>query len=578
MSTVINPRGADIGRPGAFAPTRPAGGVGVPVTHQVGARRNRLESLIIFLLFGVAFGLLGYWLVVEDKIVTFDSVNRLSGAYLTWHGSPPKLAAIGFSVPPLQTIVLLPFTIISSMATSLLALVIASALFGGLTMVALNRLLDRCDMSAMLRYPILVLTALVPTIAFYSADGGAEMISVFLLTAGVGALIAWFRTVDTRFLISSGMALGLAVLADYSDVLWLLLATAMVATVLARHGADDAEIEGSIITYVAPTFYALVLWCLINWLIVSSPFGWIDQSVGSTVNVATSHLPVHAAAVAKALLYSLRLALDAAPLSLVVAPLLVIVAIVQRNEMAGWLAAFTIVAIFRPGAEAILHANIADVQMGLSAPQMFMAIAGMAWLYQSFPDARALIGGALLIGLIVSIIVVWNGIATYPYQNMEAAFHTAVANTASTPTTSRGGYSVGVEREQQMADYIRAHVHRPKSILTDNSQTYAVILMTDKPSLFRTRLDPGGSGSWLTDVKTPSRTVKYFLVDYGDPSDAIQSAYPNAIKGQRSGVSVVYKNGRYALLAVAPGTTEKNSTAVGRRLSQSQSVVAVNSF
>jgi hypothetical protein len=531
------------------------------LVQQRGGSRQRLESLAIFVSFGVAYGLLGYWLVVHQKVVTFDSLQRLSNAYLAWHGVPPKLAAIGFSLPPLQSIVLLPFTIISSMATSLIALPISSAVFGGLTMVAFNRLLDRCDFPAVLRYPLILLIGLVPTLAFYASGGGAEMISLFLLTGAVSSLIAWFRTVDTRFLITSAIAFSFAVMADYGNIIYLLLAGAMVATVLARHGADDAEVEGSMITYMAPAFYAVALWCLINWLIVSSPFGWIDEASQATVNIAASHLPAHSASLVRAFADSLRLALNAAPLSLVIAPALIAVAVVQRNELAGWLAAFTIVAIFRPGAEAMLHSNIADLQMNLSPPQILMAVTGAAWIYQSFPDARSLIGGLLAVGLVATVVVVWHGTATYPYQNMEQAFHGAIADSGTKPQSSRGGYSVGVTQETQMADEIRAHVHASDAILTDNSQTYGVVLLSKEPRLFRTRLSSGGGGVFSADVRNPTRAIEYFLIAYRDPSDALHKAYPTAVSGNLAGLTVVFKDARYALVSVAPGTSQKNIMA-----------------
>jgi hypothetical protein len=558
VSAVVDPR--EPGFSSSFLPMAEPDGPRTAAPRQVGLTGLRVESLVIFVIFGVAFGCLGDWVVTDRHIIGFEDLQRLSNAFSAWHGDPPKLAAIGFVTPPLQTIVLLPFTIISRLATSLVALPIVSAIFGGLTLMALNRLLMRCDLPRWLRYPTLILFALVPTVAFYSANGGAEMISLCLLTAGISTLIAWFRTVDTRFLISSGIAFALAAMADYANIVWLLIAAAMVATVLSRHGADDAEVEGTIITYVAPTLYAVALWCLINWLIVSSPFGWINPGASTTVNVLTSHLAVHGASVAHAFGDSLRLALNAAPLALVITPALILTAAIQRNEMAGWLAVFAVAAIFRPGAEALIHANIADIQMDLSPPQLLMAVAGGAWLYQSFPDARGPVAGALMIGLLATVVVVWHGMATYPFQNGEQAFHTAVSHSDRTVTTSRGGVSVGDAEELQMGRYIRAHVHADTSVLTDESQTYGVILLSDDSKVFRTRLNVGAGVHWSQEIRTVPAGVRYLLIADQDPKDAIHSAYPGAGNGHRAGLTVAYQNGRYALIKIAPGTTLTTGT------------------
>jgi hypothetical protein len=106
-------------------------------------------------------------------------------------------------------------------------------------------------------------------------------------------------------------------------------------------------------------------------------------------------------------------------------------------------------------------------------------------------------------------------------------------------------------------------VHAPRSILTDNSQTYGVILLAADARVFRTRLENGGSGTWLNQVRTPPPSVRYFLIAYTDPNDAIHTAYPKAATGGLVGVSVVFKDARYALVSVARGTTEKNSTPAG---------------
>jgi hypothetical protein len=578
MSTVIEPHEPGVAGSGFASVGGPGPVAQQPATQSAGTGRGRFESLAIFVVFGTIYGVLGYWLVVHQHVFTFASLDRLGNAYLAWHGKPPKLAAVGFSMPPVVGVVLLPFTIITSMAKSLVALPIVSAIFGGLTMVAMNRLMERCDMPPLLRYPVLILTAAVPTLVFYSAAGGAEMISLWLLAVAISALIAWFRTVDTRYLISSGMAFGLASMADYTNFVWMLVAATMVATVLARHGADDAEVEGSVITYVAPALYVLVLWILVNWLIVKSPFGWVHDVSSVPVNVVVGHTAAHSASVVQAFGDSLRLALNAAPLSLIIAPALILCAVVQRNELAGWLAAFTIIAIFRPGGEAILHGNIADLQMSLSPPQLLMALAGSAWLYQSFPDVRPIIGGLLLLGMIATIVVVWHGMNVYPYQDGEQAFHKAIAHSSVKPTSSLAYKEIGDGQEVAMADYINQHVHKDLSILADNSQTYGVILKTGNAALFQTRLDNGGSGAFPSAVKSPPKSVKYLLIAYNDAADQIHIDYPNAVTTSNGQLSVVFKDKRYALVSVKPGTTDKNYATGPIRPKATSGLIPLNNF
>jgi len=526
--------------------------------RRVEVRSERLaESFALFLLFGVAFGVLGYWMVVQHHVVPFDGLERLAGAYLAWHNDPPKLAAIGFALPPLQTIALLPFTLIRPMATSLVALPVCGAIFGGLTMVVLNRLLERCEMPRTLRYIVLLLVAAMPTTAFYAGVGGAQMISLFLLAAAMASLIAWFLTVDTRFLITSGLGFAVASMASYDAFAWMLLAAAMVATSLSRHRAGEQEIEGSVITFAAPTGYAFLLWCLCNLLIVDSPFGWISSGGSASVN-ATGATGAAGGGVSllHALSSTLTLAWSAAPLVFVVAGGLIWLAFAQRNELAGWLAAFCVLAVLSPGAGAVIHNSVSSLQLSNGMPMLLVAICGAAVLYKSVVRWRPMIAGALVVGLVLSIGVVWHALRVYPQQNLEQSFRTVLSG--QQPTVSRGGLAVGVGQEQAMADYIDHHIGAEKSILTDNSQTYAVILLSNRPALFSTRLDHG-DGPWLSEVVTPPRAIHYLLITRNDPADALRDSYTGAVAGDRTGVRLVFADARYALLAIAPGTTLRNS-------------------
>jgi hypothetical protein len=527
----------------------------LPMRRSEGASRSRwIESLAVFVLFGGAFAALGCWLVLDRHLVTFDALDRLSGAYLAWHNDPPKLAAIGFAVPPLQTIPLLPFTIFRPLATSLVALPVCSALFGGATMVVLNRLLERCAMAHLLRYAVLVLLAATPTVCFYASAGGSELIELLPLAAAMASLVAWFLTVDTRYLIGAAMAFVLAVMAGYSSFAWLALAAVMVAVTLSRHHAGPDEVEGSLIAFLAPSAYAFSFWCLCNLLIVHSPFGWLSAATATSVNAAGA--AGSGIGLAHALSGSLALAWATAPLLFVVIGALLVLAVRQRNELAGWLAGFGILALLSPGAGALIHNSATSLELSNAMPMLLITIVGAGWLYKSLPAARRAIGGGLLIGLAISIALVWHAFGSYRYQDLEQSFRATLSGQHA--STSRGGLSVGIAQEQAMADYIDAHVHGTKPVLTDNAQTYAVILLSNRPASFSTRLDHG-DGPWLSAVASPPRSVHYLLIARNDASDVIHRAYPGAVAGHRRGLKVVFANQRYALLAVSPGTTQSNS-------------------
>ena len=194
---------------------------------------------------------------------------------------------------------------------------------------------------------------------------------------------------------------------------------------------------------------------------------------------------------------------------------------------------------------------------------LLIGVFGLAYLYKSVVPLRWLIGLALLVGLAGSGLVVWNSMKTYRYQDLERSFRQAVM-TRKTQEGARlpGGESVGIDQELAMANYIDTHVHRPKSILTDNSQTYAVILLSGDPALFRTRVDHGDA-AWLRQVRQPSARVRYMLISQHDTGDLINETYPDAAQGEVTGLSVVYSDARYTLVAVSRGVNSNSQHSAG---------------
>src|SRR5215469_102211 len=75
-------------------------------------RPHRLESFLIFLITTGVYVALGYVIIVNDHVVVFEALDRLTRAFMAWHDSPPKLAAVGFNYPPITSLVFLPFALI----------------------------------------------------------------------------------------------------------------------------------------------------------------------------------------------------------------------------------------------------------------------------------------------------------------------------------------------------------------------------------------------------------------------------------------------------------------------------------
>lgn len=515
---------------------------------------SRLAAAALFLFLAVAYFAIGYQTVIEQHVVVFDALDRLTRAYLVWHNDPPKLAAIGFLFPPLTTLVYLPLALVKPVATSLVALPLMSAAFAAATVVVLDRTLARCDMAVGLRLPLLALFAVNPFWVFYAGNGMSEAVYAFFLAAALYCVVSWYVTTEPRFLIGAGFALAFLVLSRYSFIVWALLIAVLIGIALARRHASGSEVEGSVIAYAAPIVYVLALWVLFNWLIVGEPLEWLTET--ATSQQAANASGVEAASdlsLGDVMTRLLELTVAIAPLALVAVPALVFAAASRRNDMAIWLALFTLLGAVTIGAHALIEDDPAFLTLRDGMPIFITAFVGAAWVYRMFEPARMLLWGGTALVMLIGLFTAWDGMKNYPYQSLEQSWTRAIeSGDDQEGTSSRGGYTVGIESELQMANYIDENVTEAGSILTDNAQTFGVILLNGKPELFFDRVDDGDD-AFLEVRDDPWGEVRYFLTTAGENQfDLIRDEYPALASGTVPGFTVVSRTDRYILSRVAP--------------------------
>ncbi|HEV3071593.1 MAG TPA: hypothetical protein VGY76_09265 [Solirubrobacteraceae bacterium] len=526
--------------------------------HEQRVVARPLESLLLFLVGATAYAVLGASVVTSDHVVVFDALDRLTRAYMVWHNSPPKLAAVGFTFPPLSSLIFLPLAAIKPVATSLMALPLTSAIFAGGTLVVLNRTLELCEMSALLRYPLLALFALNPEFAFYASNGMPDTAYLFLLAAGLYCLIAWHVTEESRYLIGAGLAFACCMLARYEFIIWALAGSCLVGAALMRRDATRARLEGSVVSYLAPIVYGLALWTVFNGIIVGQPFGWLSNGSATTLAVNSDQIAQHGSASLTEVAHRLlQVSVGVAPLALVAIPALVAAFLLARDVLALSFAGFLALGLAIVGADALINGDAAVLALNDGLPLGLTAMFGVAWLHRSRETVRLSVWLATLAVLAATLPLAWSAMRSYPFQNLEQAFTRAVDTGANQEgSSSIGGFSVGIEPERQMAAYInRVSGSSKHAILTDNAQTYGVILLGGRPQIFLDRVDRG-DGPWFKVRDHPYGQVNYLLMDYRAPSDLIRQRYPQAATGGDPTLTPVFRTSRYVLLRVSPQPLE----------------------
>ena len=517
---------------------------------------TRVETLGIFIGFGVLYMLLGFRLI-DLHVINFDALDRLTRAFMVWYNDPPKLASIGFSLPPIGTLVLVPFAAIKGLVTSGLALPISSAIFGAGTLTFVNRMFAMADMVRGARLLIVLLVGLNPMFAFYAMNGTGDAAYMMFAAFGMFCILGWGRNGSARYLIGAGLAFSVAALARYEFIAWSLLLAFLVSAALTAKGREKDEIEGSVIAFLAPIMYALGIWIFINAIVLGDPFAWISEASSSApVNAVSSAAPDFS--IADALGNALRIQLIF-PIALVAIPMLVLG---TRDPVGYGIALLIVVNIGSSVVSAAIAGSVDVIELHDALPAMIAGSAGIGWVYLRAESMRALLW-AVTVGLaLISLPLAWSQMRSFPHQNLEQAFTRAIfSGDDQEGTGSRGGFQVGVAPEREMANYIEEQGIDKNEILTDNARTFGVIDISGRPDIFFDRVDKGDT-EWRKALDTPQDKVEYLLVQRTD-ADLILQKYPGVDVGDVDGFEPVVSNDRYALVSVDPNgpATADGSTA-----------------
>lgn len=525
-----------------------------PVAHPV----TKLETIGIFLLFSVFYVLLGFHVVADLHVVNFDALDRLTRAFLVWYNDPPKLAAIGFSLPPIASFMLVPFAAVKALVTSGLALPLSSGLFAAGALVFVNRMFAMAEMARGARLLIVLLVGINPMFAFYAMNGTGDAAYLLFASFGLFCLIGWGRNGSARFLIGAGLAFALACLTKYEFIAWSFVIAFVISWTLNNRERSKEEVEASTIAYMAPIGYALGLWIFFNAIVLGDPFDWVSLASDATpVNAVTSVAPDFS--VGEALLNVLRIQL-VFPATLVALVFLFFSGEGYRKTVSIGFSLLIVVSLLYSFIAAAIEGSVDVIELRDALPAMLAGIAGFAWIYLSSEGRRGLTW-ALLVGLsLLALPLAWSQMKGYPHQNLEQAFTRAISsNDDQEGTASRGGYQVGIAPERAIANFIDDQQVPDNEILTDNSRTYGVITLTGRPEMFFDRVSQGDE-IWQQVLSDPVGQVEFMLVE-NDDADLILDAYPNALDGEVPFLETVVSNERYTLLRVAePAPDEEGET------------------
>ena len=314
------------------------------------------EPWIVFGISFLLYALLGWAGAYFVQTYNWDGVSRIAQAHGVLFSRDPHLAALGFIWPPLPALTDLPFLLaLKPLGLVLLAGPIMSALYAAFALAMLSDILRRFSLPVGWRVIWIVAFGAHKLIVHNSVMGLSEAPFLAFLLLSLNGFMMWERDRRPSGLLWAGVGAAIAVYCRYEALAW---AAVVVVAIVWQLLFDtrrlwSSKASGSVIAFITPPVWALVLWVFANWQITGNPIYFLVGPGSTATTPDTAHVvgPTHPFYYAQdsivgSILLVLREILDLAPLVLPASILLVGLTIWRRRwpDMAYLALAWSIVA------------------------------------------------------------------------------------------------------------------------------------------------------------------------------------------------------------------------------------------
>lgn len=250
------------------------------------------HPFLVATLFSIFYAIVGIILIYRYGITQSDNISRVFNAYSTFMVHKFNLANIGFIWNPLPTILEIPLVALHNLWPALLTKGIAgifvSAVFGGVAIFNIYKMLSHFGLRSLYRTTATVLFGLNPLIVFYAANG---MSDIMLLAAMLGVaycIILYLENQRIYSLVLASLWLAIGFGARYeSGIYALTIGMAIIILLSTPKLLDRKKGIGILIVLELPIIYSVGIWVAANWIIMGNPLYFMDSRYSNAAQVAT---------------------------------------------------------------------------------------------------------------------------------------------------------------------------------------------------------------------------------------------------------------------------------------------------
>lgn len=484
----------------------------------------------MFAVLAVAYYALGSWLWSRG-IVSLDLLGLSEKARLGLAGAAPRLANLGFVVPPLPLLLMLPF------ADPL----VAQAVVAGALVALLTGTIARTVADPWIRATGIAYVWASPLFLFLSVERYPSLLFCALLASALVAIVRYLRSEYSLPLFAAGTAYGLTFFVDFRSIA--LLPFLLFAAALPWLRAARARAIAVALTVGFPITFLSLAWMYVNWVFFGDPLAFVNDKASFFRMQSIGPETLSSGAGAATVRYGLA---RLVPALAVVLPYLCGFFALGGGRTAH--AASLRLVYLMP---AVLF--VCELCFGVFVPTAsFLALFVLTFLLcAAHMRGSAVTRAALLLSLAASFVLPLSSPSAE-----ERAFSRAL---------------FGFPAESNVAEY-RAVAETidglaPGKVLLDDRVSYPVVAFASDVSRFVLPYQPGFEAA----AADPRERASYVVVAPQDARDEIAARHPSVERGRLDGFASIYASGRYTIFERIAGRAEKPAVDEAREASLDRS-------